>query len=157
MDYIKKQILCSTCGAMFVPAEKGWPSKRCPACKFLNIHEDKKSDFKIDDEEDEKLQEYLEEIFHSYKPINTILEEDVEWDDFNQKMRKYLYTILNKKQLKILQYRFGFNDDDEIFTVKATSDTLGLTTAEIKQIEASIIIKIRSRSFKKNIMDMLGY
>ena len=83
------------------------------------------------------------------------LVEIVENDEMTALVNKAMKTTLTDRKLKVLQLRFGF-DNDEPRTLEEVGKKFGVTRERIRQIEAKALRKLRHPSRSKKLKDYMG-
>lgn len=63
-----------------------------------------------------------------------------------------LFASLSEREVRVLQLRFGF-EDDVVYTLERIGDDMGLTRERIRQIESKTLEKIRHPSRRNGLLD----
>ena len=65
-----------------------------------------------------------------------------------EKLRQIIETVLDKRELEIIELRYGLNGRDEL-TQKEVADTLGISQSYISRLEKKIMGRLRKKIEEK--------
>ena len=109
-------------------------------CSIISILEDTKNKL-----EDSSLVDFIDNSDKS-------LVEVIENNDMSLLVNKAMKTALTDRELKIIQLRFGFNND-EPRTLEEVGKEFGVTRERIRQIEAKALKKLRDSKSTQYLQD----
>jgi len=96
---------------------------------------------------------YLEDVIGK----NDDVEDKIIKEDQLLEMRELLERILNERERKILEYRYGLYDN-KIHTLKEIGEQMGITRERVRQIEKKAITKLKEHleEYKDNTIKRRG-